>query len=94
MATRVLICLGPHSIYTERAFDRLLEIEEKVNKLTKAPNSAYYGQLTQLAKRLIGDNIPKDLDIGVKMSVRRRIKGRNWSRLVEKDLDPPRGIGA
>jgi hypothetical protein len=68
-ATRVLIWLGPHSIHTERAFDWLLEIEEEVNKLTKARNSAYYGQLTELGQRLVNDNIPKDLDIGVEMSV-------------------------
>jgi hypothetical protein len=82
-ATRVLIWLGPYSIHTEQAFDRLLEIEEEVTKLTKAPNSASYGQLTELAQRLVDDNIPKDLDIGVEMSIREGLKdviGRAWWR--------------
>jgi hypothetical protein len=42
-----------------------------------------YGQLIELAQRLVDNNIPKDLDIGVEMSVREGLKdviGRIWWR--------------
>jgi len=65
-------------------FNRLIEIEkEEVNQLPKGINPSILRQLGDIARRLIDENIPEDLDVNVERAIRERFRdivGRAWWR--------------
>jgi hypothetical protein len=68
---------------TELAFNRLDETLKKVDQLPKGQTFANYGQLAEIARRLVDDNIPEHLDIYLEQATREGLKeiiSRAWWR--------------